>query len=137
MFFPINKSYSDLFAAPKTNTYLMECKTVGTNPGVFDAVLTVMKNFAGELLVRIVTRLLADAVKPRLLQQLRKPIRLLALLLRLQLLGLRLSLGLHALRLRHLQRSTGQPISERRVPRYKRRAIAIAPTFRCGGRPCG
>lgn len=49
----------------------MECETVRTNPGVFNAVLTIVEDLAGELLVRVVARLLADAVEPRLLQQLR------------------------------------------------------------------
>lgn len=85
----------------------MERKTVRTNPGMFDAVLAIVEDLAGEFLVRVVARLLAHAVKPRLLQQLRQPIRFLALFIYFRL--LQQCLSLHALCLRHLQAAT--PVS--------------------------
>lgn len=79
----------------------MECETVRTNPGVFNAVLTIVEDLAGELLICVVARLLANTIEARLLQQLRQSVRFLTFLICLRLLQLRLSLW--TLRLRHLQ----------------------------------
>lgn len=48
----------------------MECETLRTDPRVFHVVLAVMEYFTAELLVGVVSGVLADAVELGLLQQL-------------------------------------------------------------------
>lgn len=54
----------------------MESETLRTDPRVFHVVLAVMEHFTVELLVGVVSGVLADAVELGLLQQLGEAVRL-------------------------------------------------------------
>lgn len=65
----------------------MEGETLGTDPGVLGVVLTIVEDFAVEILVSIIAGLLVDAVKSALRQKQGKTVRFLLFLFKLLLGG--------------------------------------------------
>lgn len=61
-------------------TYLVESESIRADPGVFDIILAVMEHLAVEFFVRVVSGLLAHAIKLGLLEQCGKTVRLLLFL---------------------------------------------------------